>query len=328
MSLPFISANALRKEYRVRRNPFGKGRTLHAVAGVSFALEQGETFGLVGESGSGKSTIAKVLLAAEPATAGSIHVAGHVLDAGKRVDRQFHRDVQPVLQDPYSSLNPLMRIEHIVDEPMRVHGLHRGKALRGKVHELLDLVGLTAEMARRHPHELSGGQRQRVAIARALGVQPKVLVLDEPVSALDVSIQAQVLNLLRDMQTERGLTYLLISHDLAVVAYMSTKVGVLYLGELMEIGPSETVVGSARHPYTQTLITASESRVDASATVAGEIPSPIDLPSGCRFEARCIHATARCRTEKPLLRPVSQDHWIACHLDIPALSAPPSRTAA
>lgn len=321
----FIAVEDLRKEYRVRRNPFDKGRTLHAIAGVSFELEQGGTFGLVGESGSGKSTIAKVLLAAEPASAGRIRVGGHVLDAGHRVQRGFHRDVQPVLQDPYSSLNPLMRIEHIVDEPMRVHGLHRGTTLRARTHELLEMVGLTPDMARRHPHELSGGQRQRVAIARALGVEPKVLILDEPVSALDVSIQAQVLNLLRDMQATRGLTYVLISHDLAVVAYMSSKVGVLYLGELMEIGPSETVVSAARHPYTQALIAASESRVDASGTISGEIPSPIDLPAGCRFASRCGHATARCRAEQPQLRPVSAVHWIACHLDVPALSVPPLR---
>lgn len=315
----FIEVEGLQKQYAVRRGLFGRGEVLHAVAGVSFTVEQGGTFGLVGESGSGKSTIARILLGAEPASAGDVRVGEQTLDRiGRHRAKAFHRAVQPVLQDPYSSLSPLMRIGEIVSEPMRIHGLLRGAALQGRVGELLESVGLTDAMRQRFPHELSGGQRQRVAIARALGVQPRALVLDEPVSALDVSIQAQILNLLKDLQREQGLTYVLISHDLAVVAHMSSRVGVLYLGEFMELGSRDEVVLGARHPYTQALIASSERRVDAAAAVAGEIPSPISLPAGCRFASRCLHATAICRTQQPRLRALSATHWIACHHDVPA----------
>jgi oligopeptide/dipeptide ABC transporter ATP-binding protein len=317
MSKPFISVANAQRQYQVKRGLFGRGKTLHAVAGVSFDVPAGSTFGLVGESGSGKSTLARLVLAAEPVSGGSIRVGEHELAGLQGARRKaFHRTVQPVLQDPYSSLSPQMRIADIIGEPLRVHGLaSRGEVL-AKAEELLTLVGLAPEMARRHPHELSGGQRQRVAIARALGLQPQALVLDEPVSALDVSIQAQILNLLKDLQRARGLTYLLISHDLAVVAYMSDQVGVLYLGEFMELGTREDVVGRARHPYTRALIASSESRVEAAPTAVADIPSPIDLPGGCRFQSRCPHATARCAAERPVLRPVGAAHWIACHYDI------------
>ena len=329
MSAPFIAVEQLRKTYSVKRGLFGRGRPLHAVDGVSFEVEAGGTFGLVGESGSGKSTIARMLLAAEPASAGRLRVGEHALERlGRQGARQFHRTVQPVLQDPYSALSPLMRIGRIVDEPMRIHRLHRPSVLDARAAELLSLVGLDPAMARRYPHELSGGQRQRVAIARALGVEPRAMVLDEPVSALDVSIQAQILNLLKDLQRERGLTYVLISHDLAVVAHMSSRVGVLYLGEFMEIGSRDEVVGQARHPYTQALIAASESRVDASRAAAGEIPSPMERPAGCPFQSRCPHASARCRVEKPALRALSPTHWIACHHDVPAIRIAPEAVAA
>ncbi len=326
---PFISVEHLHRQYQVRRGLFGRGKTLHAVSDVSFSVAPGTTFGLVGESGSGKSTLARMLLAAEPASAGEIRVDGHVVAQLRGARKKaFHRMVQPVLQDPYASLSPLMRIEHIVDEPMRIHGLHQGAALRERTHALLQMVGLAPEMGRRRPHELSGGQRQRVAIARALGVQPRALVLDEPVSALDVSIQAQILNLLKDLQRDQGLTYVLISHDLAVVATMSTRIGVQYLGEFMEIGDRDDVIGRARHPYTQALIASSESRVDASSAAVSEIPSPIDLPAGCRVQSRCPHVAPRCRQEKPQLRPVSATHAIACHFDLQVLPQPAAATPA
>lgn len=317
---PFLSAQALQKTYRVRSGIFGASQTLHAVSGVDFDVPAGTTFGLVGESGSGKSTLARLLLAAEPATAGTLHIDGAPLSLGNARERKaFHRLVQPVLQDPYAALNPMMRIGEIVAEPMRVHGLYRGKALHARVASLLTAVGLMPELADRYPNQLSGGQRQRVAIARALGLSPRALVLDEPVSALDVSIQAQILNLLKEIQRAQTLTYVLISHDLAVVAYMSDQIGVLYLGEFMEVGPRDEVLRHAAHPYTRALIAASETRVDTAAGggAPAEIPSPVALPAGCRYQARCPHATARCRAEKPLLRAIGTGHRVACHIDLP-----------
>lgn len=316
MGASFIRVNGLRKTYEVRRGLFGRVRPLHAVAGVTFAVQQGTTFGLVGESGSGKTTIAKMLMLAEPPTDGSIEVAGQDLTRLSSAQRErFHSEVQPVLQDPYSSLNPRMRIGRIIDEPLRIHRRAEGAGLDARVRELLELVGLPGEARSRFPHELSGGQRQRVSIARALGLNPKGIILDEPVSALDVSIQAQVLNLLKDLQVRLGLTYLLISHDLAVVAYMSQRVGVLYLGEFMEIADTREIVRDARHPYTRALIAAVDARsgsVDATA-VAGEIPSPMNPPAGCTFHPRCAYAQARCRVEKPVLREIGPSHLVACH---------------
>ncbi|MBK6395318.1 MAG: ABC transporter ATP-binding protein, partial [Betaproteobacteria bacterium] len=268
MAVPFMRVQGLRKTYEVRRGLFGRARPLHAVAGVTFAVQPGTTFGLVGESGSGKTTIAKMLILAEPPTEGSIEVAGQDLTRISRRQREkFHSEVQPVLQDPYSSLNPRMRIGRIIDEPLRIHRRAMGVDYEARVRELLELVGLPRDAGSRFPHELSGGQRQRVSIARALGLDPKGMILDEPVSALDVSIQAQILNLLKDLQARFGLTYLLISHDLAVVAYMSQRVGVLYLGEFMEIADTREIVSDARHPYTRALIAAVDARsgsVDAA----------------------------------------------------------------
>ncbi|GAB7549147.1 ABC transporter ATP-binding protein [Cupriavidus sp. 8B] len=313
----FISAARLHKTYRVRKGLFGKSKTLHAVAGLDFDVPPGSTFGLVGESGSGKSTLARLLLAAEPATSGELHVDGRLVSSGTVAERKaFHKLVQPVLQDPYASLNPMMRIGEIVAEPMRVHGLLKGPALHDRVGALLESVGLLPEMAQRYPNELSGGQRQRVAIARALGLEPRALVLDEPVSALDVSIQAQILNLLKDIQARRGLTYVLISHDLAVVAYMSNRIGVLYLGEFMELGSRDDIIRNPKHPYTRALLASSESRVETGASVVSEIPSPIALPTGCRYQSRCPHASVRCRQEKPEPRSVGGMHSVACHFDL------------
>jgi len=316
MSDAFVKVRDLRKTYEVREGLFGRPRPLHAVAGVSFDVPAGSTFGLVGESGSGKSTIAKMLMLAEPATAGSIEIGKRDLTRLDRKEReQFHLELQPVLQDPYSSLNPRMRVGRIIDEPLRVHGLLGAAGRRAKVAELLELVGLPADAARRYPHEMSGGQRQRVSIARALALDPKCMILDEPVSALDVSIQAQILNLLKDLQQRLGLTYLLISHDLAVVAYMSQRVGVLYLGEFMEIGDAADIVSGSRHPYTQALIASVDARSGGASArlVSGEIPSPMNPPGGCPFNPRCPHATDLCRSEKPALRQVADGQWSACH---------------
>ena len=331
---PYLTVSGLTKTYQVRRGLFGRPRPLHAVRGVSFTVETGSTFGLVGESGSGKTTIAKMLMLAEPATAGGMVIGGHDLAELSRDDRRrFHLEVQPVLQDPYSSLNPRMRIGHIIDEPQRIHRLTaRGAAMDGRVRELLELVGLPADSGRRFPHELSGGQRQRVSIARALGVNPRCMILDEPVSALDVSVQAQILNLLRDLQKSLELTFLLISHDLAVVAYMSRRIGVLYLGEFMEVGTTENIVHRARHPYTQALIASVDarsggSREDGSAVrVTGEIPSPMDPPPGCPFHPRCTFAQGRCREEKPALREIGPGQSVACHFaeSIPVVPLRPS----
>lgn len=315
---PFIEVRDLAKTYKVRPGMLSRARPLAAVAGVSFALEEGGTFGLVGESGSGKSTIAKMLMGAETQSAGTIRIAGREFATKRNSgdDSWRRRTLQPVLQDPTSALNPQLRISTIVEEPLRVQGrLADQAAYEKRVAELLEKVGLSASHARRQPTELSGGQRQRVAIARALAIEPRVLVLDEPVSALDVSIQAQVLNLLKDLQDDLKLTYLLISHDLAVVAYMSSRIGVLYLGQFMEVGSRDAVIGNPAHPYTRSLIAASEpENADQPVLLSGEIPSPLDPPPGCPFHPRCPAAFDRCRVDKPGLKTITPGHQVACHL--------------
>ncbi len=312
----YLRVQSLTKTYQVRRGLFGRARPLHAVRGVSFDVEAGSTFGLVGESGSGKTTIAKMLMLAEPPTSGRIDVGGQdIAHLSAREATRFHLELQPVLQDPYSALNPRMRIGRIIDEPQRIHRLAPRATLNDRVRELLELVGLPGDAGRRFPHELSGGQRQRVSIARALGVNPRCMILDEPVSALDVSVQAQILNLLADLQKSLRLTYLLISHDLAVVAYMSRRIGVLYLGEFMEIAATDDIVHRARHPYTQALIASVDARSGgrAGVEVVGEIPSPMNPPDGCPFHPRCPYVADRCRTEKPMLREIGAAQFVACH---------------
>jgi len=311
-----VEVSNLTRTYRVRPGLFARPKALSAVAGVSFAIEPGGTFGLVGESGSGKTTIARIIMGAEQASSGSLRIADHhfgpkVDDAG---DAWRHRFLQPVLQDPYGALDPNMRIGRIIDEPLRIQRpLPDEAAYRARVAELLRQVGLPADFADRLPGALSGGQRQRVAIARALALDPKLLVLDEPVSALDVSIQAQVLNLLKDLQERLGLTYLVISHDLAVVAFMASRIGVLYLGQFMELGSRRAVLERPAHPYTRALIAAAEPAIDHAVPVAGEIPSPLDPPTGCPFHPRCPLAEDRCRADRPALSSVGPDHWTACH---------------
>ena len=316
----FIDVQGLCKTYPVGGGLFGRSQTLRAVNAVSFRVGEGTTFGLVGESGSGKTTIAKIVMAAEQRTSGEVRVGGlDPADKDRSVRLRLTRLLQPVLQDPYSSLSPRLRVGSIIAEPMRIHRTQAdAKAIQGRVAALLEMVGLTPAMARRYPNELSGGQRQRVAIARALSLDSRCLVLDEPVSALDVSNQAQVLNLLKDLQDRLKLTFLLISHDLAVVSYMSDQIGVLYLGQIMELAPKRIMLPVPRHPYTQALVAAAapdeaQSLKNAQTVIRGEIPSPLDPPSGCVFHPRCPRAEQRCSTEKPVLRELSPEHWAACH---------------
>jgi oligopeptide transport system ATP-binding protein len=292
---------------------------IKAVDGVNFNIAKGETFGLVGESGCGKTTTAKLILLLESITSGNIFFEGH--DLGKMSDvehKKYRSEVQAVFQDPFSSLSPRMRVGSIIAEPVVVHKRLSRKQIRDKIVEVLEVVGLQADHAERYPHEFSGGQRQRIAVARALALNPKLILLDEPVSALDVSIRAQIMNLLKDIQDQFGLTYLLIAHDLAVVKHMSNRIGVMYLGKLVETGESSELYQNPLHPYTKALLSAAlpshpdEERNEIILT--GEVPSPLHIPSGCRFHTRCPEAQPGCSEEVPALQEISPDHLVACHL--------------
>ena len=314
-----IEAAGLTKHFSARRGVFvGKPGTVRAVDGVSFAIGNGTTLGIVGESGCGKTTTAKLVLGLEEPTSGSICFEGRdlrQLDAAGR--RRYRKSVQAVFQDPYASLNPRMRISAIIAEPLITNEKVTAGQARHRVDELLELVGLPAHAADLFPHEFSGGQRQRIAIARALALSPKLVVLDEPVSALDVSIRAQILNLLRDLQAQLGLSYLFIAHDLAAVAHMSHTIAVMYLGKIVEIGEARALARAPKHPYTEALFSAAlPSHPDErreEVLLPGEVPSPIDPPSGCRFHPRCPRAFARCAAEVPALRNL-EGRLVACHL--------------
>jgi peptide/nickel transport system ATP-binding protein len=316
-----LEVNDLKKHFLLRGGLLGMAPAwVYAVDGVSFAIERGETLALVGESGCGKSTVGRAILRLIDITAGQV-----VLD-GQRIDglspgalRPLRRRVQVVFQDPFSSLNPRMRVSDIIAEPMRNFGLAASAAdLEARIDALLDKVRLPHEAASRWPHELSGGQRQRIGIARALAAEPDLIICDEAVSALDVSVKAQIVNLLQDLQQELGLALLFISHDLAIVEHLTHRVAVMYLGKIVELAPKRNVFAAPKHPYTQALLSAVPVPEPGAARqriiLKGDVPSPINPPSGCRFHTRCPYAFDRCRSEEPELRLTGEDHFAACHL--------------
>jgi oligopeptide/dipeptide ABC transporter ATP-binding protein len=328
-----LEAAGLTKHFHAKRGIFGGERgVIRAVDGISFSIDPGRTLGVVGESGCGKTTTARLVLGLEDPTAGTVRFEGcdlQGLDPAGR--RHYRKSVQAVFQDPYASLNPRMRIGAIIAEPLVTNESLTGAEARSRVLQLLDLVGLPGRAADLFPHEFSGGQRQRIAIARALALSPKLIVLDEPVSALDVSIRAQILNLLRDLQAELGLSYLFIAHDLAAVAHMSHVIVVMYLGKIVESGDARTLARAPKHPYTEALFSAAlPSHPDErreEIVLSGEVPSPLNPPSGCRFHPRCPHVMARCRDEEPRLSDV-EGRLVACHLYDADESRAPIRIAA
>ena len=327
MTAPLLEVRDLSRHFAGSPGIFGGGAAgvVRAVDGVSFQLFPGETLALVGESGCGKSTTARLALRLIEPTSGSIHFEGNDITRleGSAL-RALRRRLQIVFQDPFASLNPRMTIGQILEEPLILHRLGDKAARRARVAELLALVGLAPYHAQRYPHEFSGGQRQRIGIARALAVEPALIVCDEPVSALDVSIQAQVVNLLKDLQVRLGLAYLFIAHDLAVVKHVADRVAVMYLGQIVEIAGKEALFANPSHPYTRTLLSAiprpDPHRVGTRQIPGGDVPSPMNPPDGCRFHTRCPFVIDRCRQEAPTLRPTGDGHLTACHraADLPA----------
>ena len=315
---PLLEIRDLAKTYRIPGKSGTKPGQLKAVAGVSLQIAPGETLGLVGESGCGKSTLGKLILGLTPADRGEVLYRGTDLAClSSRQIRPYRRQIQMIFQDPFSSLNPRMTVGETLAEPLIIHRLCAATDRLRRVAQLLDQVGLEAAAASRYPHEFSGGQRQRISIARALAVEPQLIIADEPVSALDLSVQAQILNLLRDIQAEHKLSYLFIAHDLAVVEHVSDRVAVMYLGKIVESAPADELYRQAQHPYTEALLMAipqpDPELAGRPAPLQGEIPSPLNPPSGCSFHPRCRFCQNRCRKERPELIQVSPGHVSACH---------------
>ncbi len=314
-----LDVRNLSKTFQTDSGGLGGGkRQLKAVDQVSFTLRKGETLGLVGESGCGKSTTGRLILRLLEADSGQVLFQGQdVLQLSQRQMRPLRREIQMIFQDPYSSLNPRMKVGDIIGEPLQIHGLARGRQLRDEVVRLMGTVGLTEEHYHRYPHEFSGGQRQRIGIARALAVRPSLIIADEPVSALDLSIQAQVVNLLQDIQKEFGLTYLFIAHDLSVIQHISDRVAVMYLGRIVELANADDLYRSPRHPYSEALLNAvpipDPARKRRHSPLKGEVPSAITPPSGCHFHPRCPYAREICNTTRPPLENQGNGHLAACH---------------
>ncbi|PJZ02200.1 ABC transporter ATP-binding protein [Bacillus vallismortis] len=316
---PLVEVKHLKKIFSDSSGLFKKSKAVRAVDDISFTINRGETFGLVGESGCGKSTTGRMLMKLLEPTEGSILFNGQdITNMNEKDVRNLRKDFQMVFQDPYASLNPRMRVKEIIEEPLIVHGLMTSSERERKVHQLLDTVGLSRQHGSRFPHEFSGGQRQRIGIARALAVNPKLIIADEAVSALDVSIQSQILNLMKDLQKEFGLTYLFIAHDLSVVDFISDRIGVMYLGKLVEVGDRDSIIQNPKHPYTKALLSAvpipDPHRRKERIELKGDLPSPSNPPAGCPFHTRCPAVMDQCKTEMPMLSNMSEQHQVFCHL--------------